>query len=48
MFLSPITDREIQHGGQDVTLPKPEFGTKRPKPTIRKNDAFAMVISAEQ
>ena len=30
-----------------VTLPKPESRTKRPKPTTPKNDAFAMVLSAE-
>ena len=30
-----------------VTLSEPESGTKRPKPTIPKNDAFALVISAE-
>ena len=27
-----------------ATLPEPESGTKRPKPTIPKNDAFAMVL----
>ena len=30
-----------------VTLPEPESGTRRPKPTTPKNDAFAMVLSAE-
>ena len=30
-----------------VTLPEPESGRKRPKPTTPKNDAFAMVLSAE-
>ena len=30
-----------------VTLPKTEYGTKRPKPTTSKNDAFGMVLSAE-
>ena len=30
-----------------VTLPEPESGTKRPKPTTPKNDAFAMVLSAK-
>ena len=27
-----------------VTLPEPESGTKRPKPTTPKNDAFVMVL----
>ena len=31
-----------------VTLPEPESGTKRPKLTTPKYDAFAMVLSAEQ
>ena len=30
-----------------VMLPEPESGTKRLKPTTPKNDAFAMVLSAE-
>ena len=30
-----------------VTLPEPESGTKHPKPTTPKNDAFPMVLSAE-
>ena len=30
-----------------VTLPEPESGMKRPKPTTPKNDAFVMVLSAE-
>ena len=30
-----------------VTLPEPESGTKRRKPTTPKNDAFAMPLSAE-
>ena len=30
-----------------VTLPEPESGTKRPKPTTPKNDAFAMLLSAK-
>ena len=30
-----------------VTLPEPESGTKRPKPTTPENDAFVMVLSAE-
>ena len=27
-----------------VTLPEPESGTKRPKPTTPKNDGFVMVL----
>ena len=27
-----------------VTLPEPESGTKRPKPTTPKNDAFVMAL----
>ena len=41
---------QVDHGGQDMaTLPEPESEseTKRPKPTTPKNDAFAMVLSAE-
>ena len=30
-----------------ITLSEPESGTKRPKPTTPKQDAFAMVLSAE-
>ena len=33
---------QVDHGGQDGNA-----GTKRPKPTTPKNDAFAMVLSAE-
>ena len=41
---------QVDHGGHDhkmVTLPEPESGTKRPKPTTPKNDAFTMVLPAE-
>ena len=34
-------------GVKMVTLAEPESGTKRPKSTTPKNDAFAMVLSAE-
>ena len=30
-----------------VTLPEPQSGTKRPKPTTPKNDAFAIVLSTK-
>ena len=30
-----------------ITLSEPESETKRPKPTTPKDDAFAMVLSAE-
>ena len=30
-----------------VTLPEPQSGTKRPKPTTPKNDAFATVLSTK-
>ena len=31
-----------------VTLPEPQSGTKRPKPTTPKNDAFAIVLSTDK
>jgi hypothetical protein len=31
-----------------VTLPEPKSGTKRPKPTTPKNDAFAIVCAIYQ
>ena len=30
-----------------VTLPEPQSGTKRPKPTTPKNDAFDIVLSTK-
>jgi hypothetical protein len=30
-----------------VTLPEPQSGTKRQKPTTPKNDAFAIVLSTK-
>ena len=38
---------QVDHGGQDSNVPEPKSGTKRPKPTTSKNDAFAIVLSAE-
>ena len=38
---------QVDHGGQDGNTPRTESETKRPKPTTPKNDAFAMVLSAE-
>ena len=38
---------QVDHGGQDGNVPEPESGTKRPKRTTPKNDAFAMMLSAE-
>ena len=36
--------RQVDHGGQDGNAARTESGTK---PTTPKNDAFAMVLSAE-
>ena len=38
---------QVTMAAKMVTLPEPESGTKRPKPTTHKNDALAMVLSAE-
>ena len=37
---------QVDHGGQNG--PEPESGTKCPKPTTPKNDAFGMVLSAKR
>ena len=39
---------QVDHGGQDGNAARTRTGTKHPKPTTPQNDAFAMVLSAEQ
>ena len=39
---------QVDHGGQDGNAaPEPKSGTKRLKPTTPKNDALAIMLSAE-
>ena len=38
---------QVDHDGNMVTLPEPQSGTKRPKLTTPKNDAFAIVLSTK-
>ena len=46
-IISTVLGQVLTMAVKMVTLPKPESGTKRPKLTTPKNDAFVMVLSAK-
>ena len=46
-IISTVLGQVLTMAVKMVTLPKRESGTKRPKLTTPKNDAFVMVLSAK-